>query len=87
MLLCPWNFPGKTTGVGCLFLSQGIFPTQVSNQRLLHWQSGFFTTEPPGKPSFNLRFLLKALFPTIITLRVRASLYKVHSGGGVGRGT
>ena len=26
-LLCPWNFPGKNTGVGCHFLLQGIFPT------------------------------------------------------------
>ena len=23
-LLCPWNFPGKNTGVGCQFLLQGI---------------------------------------------------------------
>ena len=37
-LLCPWDFPGKNTGVGCPFLLQGIFPTQGSNQRLLHWQ-------------------------------------------------
>ena len=22
-LLCPWNFPGKSTGVGCHFLLQG----------------------------------------------------------------
>ena len=27
-LLCPWDFPGKDTGVGCHFLLQGIFPTQ-----------------------------------------------------------
>ena len=46
--LCPWDFPGKNTGVGCQFLLQGIFLTQGSNPRLLHWQ-GFFTTEPPGK--------------------------------------
>ena len=26
-LLCPSNFPGKNTGVGCHFLLQGIFPT------------------------------------------------------------
>ena len=31
MLLCPRNFPGKNTGVGCHFLLQGIFPTQRSN--------------------------------------------------------
>ena len=29
--LCPWDFPGKNTGVGCHFLLQGIFPTQGSN--------------------------------------------------------
>ena len=27
-LLCPWNSPGKNTGVGCHSLCQGIFPTQ-----------------------------------------------------------
>ena len=37
-LLCPWNFPGKSTGVGCHFLVQGIFPTQGSNPGLLHCQ-------------------------------------------------
>ena len=26
-LLCPWDSPGKNTGVGCHFLLQGIFPT------------------------------------------------------------
>ena len=29
-LLCPWDFPGKNTGVGCHFLLLGIFPTQGS---------------------------------------------------------
>ena len=41
-LLCPWDFPGKNTGVGCHFLLQGIFPTQGSNPHflyLLHWQT------------------------------------------------
>ena len=35
-LLCPWNSPGKNTGVGCHFLLQGIFPTQGSNPGLPH---------------------------------------------------
>ena len=26
-LLCPWDSPGKNTGVGCHALLQGIFPT------------------------------------------------------------
>ena len=33
---CPWDFPGKNTGVGCHFLLQGIFPTQGLNPGLPH---------------------------------------------------
>jgi len=33
-LLCPWDSPGKNTGVRCHALLQGIFPTQGSNPRL-----------------------------------------------------
>ena len=35
-LLCPWNSPGKNTGVGCHALLQGIFPNQGLNLCLLH---------------------------------------------------
>ena len=35
-LLHPWYFPGKSTGVGCHFLLQGVFPPQGSNPGLLH---------------------------------------------------
>ena len=35
-LLRPLNFPGKSTGVGCQFLHQGIFLTQGLNPGLLH---------------------------------------------------
>ena len=34
-LLCPWDIPGKNTGVGCHSLLQGIFPTHGSNSSLL----------------------------------------------------
>ena len=34
--LCPWDSPGKNTGVSCCTLLQGIFLTQRSNLRLLH---------------------------------------------------
>ena len=34
-LLCPWDFPGKNTGMGCHVLLQGIFPTQGSSPYLL----------------------------------------------------
>ena len=35
-LLCPWDFPGKNTGVGCHFLLQGVFPIPELNPHLLH---------------------------------------------------
>ena len=35
-LLCPWDSPGKNTGVGCHALLQGIFPTQELNPGLLN---------------------------------------------------
>ena len=37
-LLCPWDFPGKDTGVGCHFLLQGIFPTQELNPGFLYYR-------------------------------------------------
>ena len=52
-LLCPWDSPGKNTGVSCHALLQGIFPTQGSNPHLLsllHWQAGSLLPAPPGKP-------------------------------------
>ena len=42
-LLCPWDSPGKNTGVGHHVFLQGIFLTQGLNPRLfclLHWQAG-----------------------------------------------
>ena len=36
MLLCPWDFPGKNTGVGSHSLLQEIFPTQGWNPSLPH---------------------------------------------------
>ena len=51
-LLCPWDSPGKNTGVGCGALLQGIFPTQGSKLHLLyllHRQEGSLPLAPPGK--------------------------------------
>ena len=43
-LLCPWNFPGKNTGMGCHFFLQEIFPNKGLNPYLfcfLHWQADY----------------------------------------------
>ena len=49
-LLCPWDSPGRNTGVSCHFLLQGIFPTQASNPGLLHWQAGSSSLRHLGSP-------------------------------------
>ena len=41
-LLCPWNSPGKNTGLGGHGLLQGIFRTQ-GLMRVSHTAGGFFT--------------------------------------------
>ena len=48
-LLCPRDFPGKSTGVGCHFLLQGIFPTQGSNPGLPHCRYSIYF--PAGSDS------------------------------------
>ena len=37
-LLCQWDFSGKSTGVGCHSLLEGIFLTQELNLCLLNWR-------------------------------------------------
>ena len=49
-LLCPWNSPGKNTGVGSHSLLQGIFPTQGSNPGLLHYRQILYHLSCQGSP-------------------------------------
>ena len=58
-LLCPWDFSGKNTRVGCHFLLQGILPNSgikpVSPMSPV-LADRFFTTAPPGKPIVSTIF-------------------------------
>ena len=49
-LLCPWDSPGKNTGVGCHFLLQGTFSTQGSNPGLLHCRQILYSLSHQGSP-------------------------------------
>ena len=49
-ILCPWESPGKNTGVGCHALLQGIFPTQGSNPDLPHCRWILYHLSPQGSP-------------------------------------
>ena len=50
-LLCPWNSPGKNTGVSCPSLLQGIFLTQGLNPGLLHGRQILYCLSYQGGPS------------------------------------
>ena len=54
-LFFPWDFPGKSTGVGCHFLLQGDLPDPGIEPASPALAGRFFITVPPGKP-FNLTF-------------------------------
>ena len=61
-LLCPWNFPGKNTGVGGHFFLQGIFPTRGPNPWLLclpHWQVDSLPLSYLGSPKDSHVLILK----------------------------
>ena len=46
----PWNPPGQNTGVGSLSLPQWVFPTQGSNQGLLHCRRILYQLSDQGSP-------------------------------------
>ena len=45
-LLCPWDSPGKNTGVGCHFLLQGISPSLCMKVKVLVAQSCLILFNP-----------------------------------------
>ena len=51
---CPWNCPGKNTGVGCRFLLQQIFLTQGSNPGLLHCRQILYHLSHQGTLANNV---------------------------------
>ena len=50
-----WDFPGNSTGVGCHFLFQGIFPTQGLNPGLPHCRQTLYRLSHQGSPNPHAR--------------------------------
>ena len=50
----PWDFPGKSTGVGCHFLLQRILPSQGLNPGLLHCRQMLYCLRHQGRHSIYL---------------------------------
>ena len=61
---CPWDFPGKNTGVSCHALLHGIFSTQGLNPGLLHCRRILYCLSHQGSP--NTRKL--ELFPAYLCI-------------------
>ena len=68
--LCPWNSPGKNTGVGCHFLLQGVFPTQGSNLRLLCLLHRQVDSLPPVPLESRNKTIKSKITDNIISLSV-----------------
>ena len=69
-LLCPWDFPGKNTGMDCLFLLQGIILTQGLNSSLLHWQTDSLPLSHQGSPLLDMPNVIWGLR---IQIKIRCS--------------
>ena len=61
-VLCPWDSPGKNTGVGCHFLLQGILLTQGSNPGLWHCRQMLYPLSHQGSPASTLA-VVKSVWP------------------------
>ena len=73
--LAPWDFPGKSTGVGCRFLLQGIFLTQGLNPGLQYCKQTTLPSEPPEKlphaaPDGTIKRLYKTKTLLVILLQI-----------------
>ena len=74
-LLCPWDSPGRNTGVGCHALLQGIFPTQGSNWGLLLCRQILYCLSHDIPTQNKKFFFLKKLFlPGVWTLFLHVPL-------------
>ena len=84
-LLCPWDFPGKSTGVGCHFLLR-IFPTQESNSCLLcllHWQTDSLPLShlgsPLKEPVISVAVIITFYFLYLLILLERVMLHMLNT--------
>ena len=64
-LLCPWNSPGKNTGMGSQFHLQGIFPDLGFEPRSPALQADSLPSESSGKPYVKLGVALNQYFSNL----------------------
>ena len=79
----PQNSPGQNTGVGSLFLLQGIFPTQGSNPGILHWRQVLYLLSHKGSiiTTLALRYEKTHLgFFSLFVLHSDMNQWKIYLG-------
>ena len=72
-LLCLWNSPGKSIGVGCHFLLQEIILTQGIKHGSPALLADSLPSEPPGQPTLKRHFLMGIKFYQMIFSSVQFS--------------
>ena len=70
-LFCPWDFPGKISGVDYHFLLHMIFSSQESNPCLLHWQADSLPLCHLGSPVFTCSKKMIQLIYKMANIRQR----------------
>ena len=85
-LLRPWDFPGKSTGVGCHFLLQGIFLTQGLNPGLLYCRQMLYRLSHQGSP-LTLKVFMKNTVKLINTALVCVSCSVVSDSDPIAGGS
>ena len=78
-LLCPWDSPGKNTGVSCHALLQGIFLIQRLNLCLLHCRQGLYSLSHLGNRSSQKYSLAASLKLYVIQLGSYCGTMRVKS--------
>ena len=87
-LLCPWNSPNKSVGLGSPSLLQGIFPTQGSNQGLPRGMQILYHLSHQGRHKWlwktRKNFLANPILPSAKSVKetevqVEMRMFKVTS--------
>ena len=74
----PWNSPGKNTGVDCLSLLQGIFPTQGSNLGLPHCGQFLYQLSHKGTTRPTIAQIQARRAETWYTINLPQSRYSIE---------
>ena len=75
-LYSPWSSPGQNTEVGSLSLLQGVFPTQESNQGLLHCKEILYQLSHQGSPGISVYITNLAYVTNLVRLIISLLLFR-----------